>query len=421
MSESSEKKFPDAPAAAVSAKEEKNASEVYERFEPTIVHTMALHHFHRYFFAARHCAGKRVLDIACGSGYGTDILGENAESVLGVDIDGETIRKCRETYRNDRLRFVQGSVEKIPAEDAAFDVVVSFETIEHVDEQLQKQFLREIRRVLRPGGLLIISSPSRDDRTNNRFHIHELREEEFLELLRANFRRCRLWKQKIVLGSFIHNTDTTVAPAELFGIRAEVDAPIVRTPPDIDSKYSIALCSDSEVPEVGDSLNLDVSGRIMDAMIRQFVLRSSQRQREAEKKIAKLEQKRREERRWLRLQLAERGGGLRRRDLLYLAVHALRHPRGTFRLWREMRLIRRSGLFSEQYYRSHNPNVAAKFRGSMLLHFCLTGWREGRDPSVLFDVSEYLRRHPMPEGRETNPLVCHIRAGMPEETGVDEK
>ena len=143
------------------------------------------------------------------------------------------------------------------------------------------------------------------------------------------------------------------------------------------------------------------------------------RRREAEKTISELERRCREERRWLRIQLAERGGARRWRDLLYLAVRAPRHPGGTFRLWREMRLIRRSGLFSEQYYRSHNPDVAANFRGSMLLHFCLVGWREGRAPSALFDISEYL--HPTPEARETNPLVRCIRAGMSEKTGDDEK
>ena len=478
MSECSERSVPVGAAGerpvvpAVSADEEKIASGIYERFEPTFVHTMALHHFHRYFFAERYCVGKRVLDIACGSGYGADIVSRSAESVLGVDIDGETIRKCRETYRSGRLRFVQGSVEKIPAEDAAFDVVLSFETIEHVDAGLQRQFLREIRRVLRPGGMLIISSPGRNDWTGNEFHVHELTEEEFLELLQANFRNCRHWKQKVVLGSFIKNAVAAGTSATLFGIRAEDGKPIVPWPPDVESKYSIALCSDGEVPECGDSVNLDVSGRIMDAMIRQFVLRSVnplrtefarardaadkrerelkkqnselssefaryhegavkrqrevesefaryregavKRQRAAEKEISDLERTRREERRLLRIQLAERGGTWQWRDLPRLAVRALRHPVGTFRLWREMRLIRRSGLFSEHYYRLKNPEIAANFHGSMLLHFCLFGWREGRDPSVLFSVSEYSRRHPGPEGRETNPLIRRIRAEIRE-------
>ena len=126
------------------------------------------------------------------------------------------------------------------------------------------------------------------------------------------------------------------------------------------------------------------------------------------------ERTRREELRLLRIQLADRGGTWQWRDLPRLVVRALRHPVGTFRLCREMRLIRRSGLFSEYYYRLKNPEIAANFHGSMLLHFCLFGWREGRDPSVLFSVSEYLRRHLGPEGRETNPLIRRIRAEIRE-------
>ena len=127
-------------------REEGSSDGIYERFDPRLVHTMALHHFHRYFCVVELCRGKRVLDIACGTGYGTALIAEAASSVVGVDIDRETIEACRAAYSGGNIVFREGVVEQIPAGDAEFEVVVSFETIEHVDESAQEKFFQEIHR-----------------------------------------------------------------------------------------------------------------------------------------------------------------------------------------------------------------------------------------------------------------------------------
>ena len=119
---------------------------IYERFDPRLVHTMALHHFHRYFCVLELCRGKRVLDIACGTGYGTALIAEVASRVVGVDIDNATIEACRAAYSGNNIFFREGGVELIPADDGEFDVVVSFETIEHVGESAQEKFFQEIQR-----------------------------------------------------------------------------------------------------------------------------------------------------------------------------------------------------------------------------------------------------------------------------------
>ena len=559
---------------------------IYERFSPSIVHPMVLHHFHRYMTVMPVCAGKDVLDIACGTGYGAALLAQTARTVAGVDIDGPTIEACRQLYGNadGRLAYVQGSVAKIPFPDASFDMVVSFETIEHVDESTQMEFLREIRRVLRPGGLLAMSSPNKDDAHVNEFHVHELEEAEFKAILHANFRKCKYFKQKIVLGSLICPSDKVVGKASLYGICAE-DGQMARPcEPDVESRYVIALASDGSLPTLAPSVNLDASGAILDAFVRQNVVRSTsalrttidelraaarathnrlvvQAEREERMRLDIENRKTREaslqegiaahkaraeklretvdackateaslrERiaqdttreaslregiaahkaraeklretvdackaveaslRAKLVQNAERADKLRadvesrkareaslqegiaahkaraerlreavdackaveaslreriaqdaaretklRADLSeksalaeamrlrivshrmyvlspeerrYLRRFAILHPIRCKRLREEMRLIAASPLFDPEYYRKNNADVLDKIANMPLLHFCLAGWQEGRNPSAYFDVSTFADDHRTYHSDE-NPLEHFLK------------
>jgi SAM-dependent methyltransferase len=96
-----------------------------ERFLPACTGEIAYEHWHRYAFARRFVAGKRVLDAACGEGYGSALLGEAAASVVGVDIDGPTIAHAGSRYGSEgRVRFIEGSCTELPLPDASIDVVV---------------------------------------------------------------------------------------------------------------------------------------------------------------------------------------------------------------------------------------------------------------------------------------------------------
>jgi SAM-dependent methyltransferase len=154
-------------------------------------------HVYRYAFACRFVRGKQVLDIACGEGYGAAALQKaGAVRVIGVDISEEACRHARDRYG---IETRQGSAESIPLSAGSVDMVVSFETIEHVREP--GLFLDECRRVLAPGGGLIISTPNRNAYTGaggvpNPYHCSEMTEEQFTSVLRSRFRDLRLYTQR---------------------------------------------------------------------------------------------------------------------------------------------------------------------------------------------------------------------------------
>jgi SAM-dependent methyltransferase len=167
-----------------------------ERMVPEEAHARIFwEHIARYRFAKDFARGKRVLDIACGEGYGAAALAKaGATSVVGVDISHEACDNARQKYGLDAR---QGDAQVIPLPDRSIDLVVSFETIEHIDDPIT--FLSECTRVLAPAGTLIVSTPNRPvysgEGRQNPFHRLEFNEEEFVELLRVRFKSVRLYTQ----------------------------------------------------------------------------------------------------------------------------------------------------------------------------------------------------------------------------------
>jgi SAM-dependent methyltransferase len=174
-----------------------------ERFVPGCAGEIAYEHWHRYAFARPFAAGKRVLDAACGEGYGSALLATVARSVVGVDIDAPAIAHAGARYGEaERVRFLTGSCSALPLPDASVDAVVSFETIEHLAAAEQPKMLAEFARVLTPEGLLIISSPNKalysDARDYvNEFHLHELYRDDLASLLAASFPSQAWYHQRV--------------------------------------------------------------------------------------------------------------------------------------------------------------------------------------------------------------------------------
>ncbi len=178
-----------------------------ERFTPECVREIWYEHMHRYAFAARLAAGRRVLDAACGEGYGTALLGRLAAAATGVDIDTTAVVHARRRYGGN---FVRGSVSRLPFADRSFDLVTSFETIEHL--AAQREMLAEFRRVLAADGLLLVSSPDKGEYSDatgyrNPDHVRELYRHEFIALLKEQFGHLRLYSQRLQFHSLISAED----------------------------------------------------------------------------------------------------------------------------------------------------------------------------------------------------------------------
>ncbi len=185
-----------------------------ERFTPECVREIWYEHFHRYAFAWAHARGRRVLDAACGEGYGAALLAGVAASVLGVDLDEAAAGHARERYADrGNLRFELHDVTLLDAlPDASFDLIVSFETLEHVEAQ--DRMLRGFRRLLAPGGVLLVSSPDKANYSDagghvNPFHVRELYRDEFEALLGAHFPARLLYAQKLLFQGALWRVDGT--------------------------------------------------------------------------------------------------------------------------------------------------------------------------------------------------------------------
>jgi ubiquinone/menaquinone biosynthesis C-methylase UbiE len=153
---------------------------------------LSIQHVERYRYAvSRLLPGMKVLDIACGAGYGTAMLLRHGCDVTGVDYGDDLWQQARRIWGHEG--FVKGNALELPFEGASFDGVVSFETIEHVVDG--DRFLREMHRVLRPGGIFICSTPNIHYTAHPPYHAKEYEPEEFYFLIRQRFVQVECYGQ----------------------------------------------------------------------------------------------------------------------------------------------------------------------------------------------------------------------------------
>lgn len=216
-----------------------------ERFIPGIEDDkLGIEHYQRYLSVRGLVQDKVVLDAACGEGYGSNIIASVAKNVTGLDIDADTIERAKVTYsEQNNLHFLQGSIESIPLGNESIDAVVSFETIEHVSEQIQHNFLNEIARVLKKDGILVMSTPNKEiysDLYNysNEFHVKEFYHDEFLEYLGEKFKYIKLFNQAFQVVSVLSACE---------GQKGEVSYYTDNNNYVQNGKYYIAVASNAEV------------------------------------------------------------------------------------------------------------------------------------------------------------------------------
>lgn len=240
-----------------------------ERYVPEFTTaSISYEHWHRYLFASEFVHSKAVLDIACGEGYGTFYLSTSAEKVLGVDISAETIHQASSKYIKSNLEFIHGSATKIPVDgEHVFDVITSFETIEHLSVDEQEEFLKEVKRLLKPGGLFIISTPNKLVYSDipvykNEFHQKEFYIDEFEQFLNKSFKKVALLGENTYPISYVwpfssSSTRLTEHRIKLSqnGFYSSSEAKQVL--------FVIAVCSDADLPDIGSFVQLDLSQQML--------------------------------------------------------------------------------------------------------------------------------------------------------------
>ena len=249
-----------------------------ERYLPELSGEIEIEHMHRYAMARIFAQGGVVLDIACGEGYGSNMLAKVSRRVYGVDISEEVILHATEKYNKSNLHFIVGTCSAIPLHDSSVDLIVSFETIEHHDQH--QEMLNEFDRVLTPNGLVVISSPDKSEYSDahnytNPYHIKELYKNEFQTLLQNFFNYVQIYGQSIIYGSAIVS-ENTKSNIQTF---CKVDDDIIGNNLLPNAKYNIIVASHKKI-------SCPISGLLIDDLCKSDVFLRKIRNKEDE--ISKL-------------------------------------------------------------------------------------------------------------------------------------
>jgi ubiquinone/menaquinone biosynthesis C-methylase UbiE len=225
-----------------------------ERFTPECVREIWYEHWHRYAFALQFSQGKRVLDAACGEGYGSALLATRAASVLGLDLSQTAIMHARARYAACAgLQFGSADCTRLDhLADATFDLIVSFETLEHVEQQ--ERMLDGFARLLAPDGLLLVSTPDRRNYSDipgvrNEHHVRELYRDQFERLVGERFPSFQIFAHKLLFQSVMWASPDTQSGCQTATLAT--DGRLIQGleyPP----MYYIAVCArrDGELPQL---------------------------------------------------------------------------------------------------------------------------------------------------------------------------
>jgi len=238
-----------------------------ERFVPSVHRqtTPTPEHWARYGWAASLFRGATVLDAGCGVGAGTSLLADRAARAIGVDISAPAVAEAKQRH-GGRADFLEGDLRSLPFEEQSFDVVVCFETIERLQEV--DRGLDELRRVLRPEGLLLISSANRGVYpAGNPLHLSELTSEELRDTLAARFANVAVHRQNTYWASFLGGDSALREDDPRRPLEADVRKSTGGDPGS--ELYAVAVASDGELPPapalvvLGGNADHEEQGKLM--------------------------------------------------------------------------------------------------------------------------------------------------------------
>ena len=256
-------------------------------------------HLHRYAIASSLAAGKRVLDVACGDGSGAKLLARAASSVTALAADGKAVDDARANHRHRGLEFIEGSCTEIPCGDGTFDLVVSFQAVQTTADR--SRFLSELKRVLSPGGVVVIATAphaegARDGRAANGLHESGLSHADFVRAVKSSFKHCLPARQRLVVGSWIA---ADLASEKVSAATFSGDFEAIDVERGVHGEVcSLAICSDRPLPPVNlgvfddlqvtaDTLNL-VDTAESPAQLRAQLAEANELRRVAEERATEL-------------------------------------------------------------------------------------------------------------------------------------
>jgi ubiquinone/menaquinone biosynthesis C-methylase UbiE len=277
-----------------------------ERFVPWAKEAaVAYEHLHRYIWAATLVKDKRVLDLASGEGYGSALLARQASHVCGVDIDDAAIRHASTRYSKANLQFVKGSITNVPIpENQSFDVIVCFEAIEHIEDH--EALLSEVKRLLKPGGIFIVSTPNKeyeDDEEENPFHVKELTFQEFDALLTGHFAHVNYLGQRLHPASslwLLGNANGTAVQEFLIERKGEEFQQFANEKRV--ARYFIGIVSDVPLTLQAGSVLLDYSDELTRLLM------------ESDREMIRMKESAETSSKWLQGQIDEREAQVRQRE-----------------------------------------------------------------------------------------------------------
>jgi SAM-dependent methyltransferase len=263
-----------------------------ERFLTECHAEMVYEHWHRYLLARDYAAGKSVLDVASGEGYGSHLLAEVADSVVGVDLSADAIAHATQKYAKSNLRYVAASCTQMPLPDESFDFIVSFETIEHIDEAAQHAFLREVNRLLKPDGVFLISSPNRPEYSErngykNEYHVKELDRDELEVQLKSHWPNLLWAAQRLGFYSISWNIGETPREGRAYAVEGQSALP--------EPMYYLVFCSKREcsLAPIRPALSVvsDTSNAVYDAWSNTYKqnVQLHERNQQLERELASME------------------------------------------------------------------------------------------------------------------------------------
>jgi cyclopropane fatty-acyl-phospholipid synthase-like methyltransferase len=238
-----------------------------ERFVPWAdAPAVAYEHLHRYYWLAQFVGGRRVLDLASGEGYGSNLLAQHAASVVGIDNDAEAVRNAAGKYARANLSFVRASIAKVPiSSTSVFDIIACFEAIEHIDQH--DEFLAEAGRLLSQEGLFVVSTPNKDVYSRargeqNPFHVKELSFAELDALLTRYFPHVEYLGQRVLHASSLWPLPGGGPAGRELVIRKSGAEFTCIPAAERSAEYFVAVASRQPIPQLSSSILIDDSNEL---------------------------------------------------------------------------------------------------------------------------------------------------------------